>query len=179
MNSALLVIDMINDFLLPGAPLEVPMGRKIVSNIKEHIMVYGSQSNSVIFVNDNHERYDKEFEDWPKHAIKDTIGASLYHKLMDDYLRIDHYHYDPKIIHKKTYSVFLHTDLWELTRQRAINKIYITGILTNVCVFISAIEAKMRGYETYIYRDSVAALSREANDRALSDLENTFKVSII
>ena len=31
MNDALLIIDMLNDFVLPGAPLEVPATRSIIA----------------------------------------------------------------------------------------------------------------------------------------------------
>lgn len=179
MAEALLVIDMINDFLEPGAVLEVPMGRKIIPKIKGHIKIHGSSGGSLFFVNDNHDIDDKEFKDWPKHAIRDTNGANLYSELLDEYVRIGRYSYDPKIIHKTTYSGFLRTDLWELTRQRVIDKIYITGILTDICIFITAVEAKMRGYDTYVYRDSVATLTQQDNDRALEQLENTFKITIL
>ena len=179
MAKALLVMDMLNDFLKEGAPLVVPMGRKIVSKIKEHIEIHGKRKDSVFFLNDNHDMDDKEFKDWPKHAIKDTDGANLYGELMNEYVRIGRYAYDPKIIHKRTYSGFLQTDLWELTRQRVINEIYITGILTNICVFITAVEAKMRGYETFVYRDGVTALSQEANHRALEQLEKVFKIKVL
>jgi len=179
MADALLVMDMLNDFLKKGAPLEVPMGREIVPKIKERIKICGGAGGSIFFLNDNHDMDDKEFKDWPKHAIKDTNGANLCDELQEEYLRTGYFSYDPRIIHKRTYSGFLQTGLWELTRRRVIWKIYITGILTNICVFITAIEAKMRGYETFVYRDSVAALTQEDNDRALEQLEKVFKVKIL
>ncbi|MBA7541293.1 Peroxyureidoacrylate/ureidoacrylate amidohydrolase RutB [subsurface metagenome] len=83
------------------------------------------------------------------------------------------------VIHKITYSGFLYTTLDGYLREKNIKKVYIAGILTNICVFIMAIETQMRGYETFVYRDSVAALTQEANDRALEELEKVFKVNIL
>ncbi len=36
-DTALLIIDMLNDFVLEGAPLEVPDTRKIVNNIQQEL----------------------------------------------------------------------------------------------------------------------------------------------
>ncbi len=60
MNSALLVIDMINDFLLSGAPLEVLMGRDIIPTIKDRIdKAYSNQEGWHVFiVNDVHYEED-------------------------------------------------------------------------------------------------------------------------
>ena len=177
MNSALLVIDMINDFLLPGAPLEVPMGRDIISNVKCKLDIFlGNQdwAYSVILVNDMHNKDDREFDYWPKHALFGTTGSCIYDELIQ-YIRYDRV----SLIGKRTYSGFLNTRLERILIERQIDDIYIVGILTNVCVFVTAIEAQMRGYGVYIYRDSVAASSQDANDRALETLENTFKVRVI
>ncbi len=178
MKRALLVIDMINDFLDKGAVLEVPMGREIIPNIIKHI----NQSKKgkapidrkdLIFINDSHKDNDIEFKHWPKHAIWGMQGANLYGKLFKD---LSHHSY---IIRKQTYSGFLNTGLDNLLKSRNINKLYITGILTNICVFVTAVEAQMQGYEVIIYRDSVAALTQEENDRALEQLEKVFKVKIL
>ncbi len=179
MNSALLVIDMINDFLLPGAPLEVPMGGEIIPRIKEEIKAFHSSGNLIIFVSDSHSPNDKEFDYWPEHAIYHKRGARI----------IDAFQCDSEIgqivreyatkIGKHTYSAFFVTGLNEHLRRYGITTVKITGILTNICVFITAVEAQIRGYETFVYRDSVAALTQKDNDRALEQLEKVFKITIL
>ncbi len=171
---ALLVIDMINDFLEPGAILEVPMGRAIVPRIEKRIKTAIDSKQQVIFVNDSHEKNDSEFKYWPKHAIHETRGSSLYGDLI---IRL--YTHEAHLIRKQTYSGFLNTGLDDLLKSQGIDKLYITGILTNICVFITAVEAQMRGYETFVYRDSVATLTQKDNDRALEQLEKVFKITIL
>ena len=178
MNRTLLVIDMINDFLLPGSPLEVSMGRDIIPNILKHMESFKNYSDRIYFVNDSHARNDREFDIWPKHAIENTNGANLCDELIKEYLEQSSSH-ELEIIKKPTYSAFYKTDLGLKLDVYTPYKLYITGILTNICVFITAIEAQMRGYETYVYRDGVAALSQEANDRALEQLEKTFKIKVV
>lgn len=169
---------MINDFLLPDAPLEVPMGREIIPKILGHIKDFRNYSDRIYFVNDSHSRDDKEFDIWPKHAIKNTNGANLCNELIKEYLQQSDGH-ELEIIKKLTYSAFYKTDLGLKLDVYNPDNLYIAGLVTNICVFITAIEAKMRGYETFVYRDSVAALTQEANDRALEQLEKVFKIQIV
>ena len=132
---------------------------------------------------DNHGEGDKEFEYWPKHALAGTDGARLDGRVLGDF------HFWNSLAEpnkptgwytcKKTYSGFLNTDLDAILKDRKTRKVYIAGILTDVCVLVTAIESQMRGYETFIYRKCVAALTQEKNDRALEQLEGIFKVKVI
>jgi len=178
-KSALLVIDMINDFLEKGAVLEVPMGRDIISKIIKKIKTADDLKQKIIFVCDVHEKNDKEFKYWPPHALFNTDGALIPDEIRFSIVISDIVHSRAQWVNKHTYSGFFHTKLDALLKYEKIEKVFITGILTNICVFITAIEAQMRGYETYVYRDGVAALSQEANDRALEQLEKTFKIKVV
>ncbi|MCD6129492.1 MAG: isochorismatase family protein, partial [Deltaproteobacteria bacterium] len=68
MNKALLIIDMLNDFILSGAPLEVPEARGIILNVKKEIEEARKNKEYIIYVCDSHTEDDKEFKIWPKHA---------------------------------------------------------------------------------------------------------------
>ena len=50
------------------------------------------------------------------------------------------------VVKKRRYSGFFGTDLDLLLRELEIKKIYIVGILTNICVFFTAVDASVRGY---------------------------------
>ncbi len=76
-KSALLVIDMLNNFVLSGAPLEIPRAKQIVPTIKSHIETARYLGWLVVYVCDRHEESDKEFEKWPKHAVKETSVKSV------------------------------------------------------------------------------------------------------
>jgi len=52
------------------------------------------------------------------------------------------------------------------------------GVLTNICVFFTAVEAAMRDYKVVVYTDSVAALSEQDHKFSLSQLKDVFKVSV-
>jgi len=171
---ALLEIDMINDFLKPGAVLEVPTGREIIPNIAQKIKHAEIVGKPIIFVSDSHRIFDDELNYWPKHAMVGTNGRLLYEKLRSS-IGINSLH-NLHTVDKYTYSGFYGTDLDRLLKGYGVSTIFLTGILTNICIFITAIEAQMRGYNVVVFEDSVAALTQEENNRALEQLEKVFKI---
>jgi len=78
---ALLVIDMLNDFVLEGAPLEVSKGREIVSALKRRIKEARREGIPIIYICDSHDKNDEEFKIWPPHAISGTEGAEIIKEL--------------------------------------------------------------------------------------------------
>jgi nicotinamidase-related amidase len=78
-KEALLIIDMLNDFVLEGAPLEVPDTRKVIPVIKKEMEKAKAAGNPVIFVCDAHDKEDREFSKfgWPAHAVDGTKGAEV------------------------------------------------------------------------------------------------------
>lgn len=61
-TTAILVIDMLNDFVLKGAPLEVPRARQIISHIKKRLARAAREHVPVIYVCDRHRKEDPEFK---------------------------------------------------------------------------------------------------------------------
>lgn len=169
-KEALLIIDMLNDFVDEDAPLEVPAARAIIPNIQKRIHSARQKEALIIYICDAHDPDDKEFTRWPPHALRGSRGAEIIKELKPD---------TGIIVHKNRYSGFLGTDLNEILKWYGIEKIYITGILTNVCVFLIAIEASMRDYEVVVWADSVAALWKEDHEIALDQLEQVFKIEVI
>ena len=78
-KKALLVVDMLNDFVKKGAPLEVPSTRSILPSLKQEIEAARSSKQPVIFICDSHKKKDPEFEKmgWPAHAVEGTEGAKI------------------------------------------------------------------------------------------------------
>ncbi len=170
-TSALVIIDMLKDFLDEGAPLKVPLGRKIIPRIRERISEAREKKIAVIYLCDAHRPGDAEFAYWPVHALEGTEGAKVVEELTpeeSDYR-----------VKTRRYSGFLGTDLELLLRELQVTRLLICGILTNVCVFFTAAEAMMRNYEVVVYADSVAALSLKEQELALTQLEKVLKVKVM
>jgi len=156
-REALLIIDMLRDFVEEGSPLGVSSARVIIPRIRERIRKTRERGMPIIYICDAHREGDEEFESWPKHAISGTRGSGVVDELK-----------------------FLGTDLELLLRELKIERVNIVGILTNICVFFTAAEASMRGYRVTVYADSVAALSEKEvtvyadSVAALSEKEHKF-----
>ncbi len=168
---AVLVIDMLNDFVKPGAILEVPAARNIIDNIKKLIQVAHEKRIPVIYVCDSHRKGDKEFEAWPPHALEGTHGAEVIEELAPQRGDI--------IVRKRRYSGFFETDLDLTLRELKIQTLILTGILTDICVFFTAVDAFYRGYEIYIVSDGTASIDEKRHNDALEKLRMLARAKVV
>lgn len=171
-REALLVIDMLNDFVLEGAPLEVPETRKIIPVIKREIEKARTEGRPVIYICDSHDPDDREFRKmgWPPHAVKGTEGAKVVKELEPAEGDI--------IIEKTTYSGFYNTRLDEVLKSLGIDSLRLTGCVTHICVMFTASDASLRGYDVTVVKDGVAGLSKEDHEAGLRIMKNVMGVKI-
>ncbi len=165
-HSALLIADMIFDFVDPKGKLYVPGVETIVPRIAQLISEARGKGLPVIYVNDAHDPDDEEFQLWGEHAVKGTPGTEVVSELAPedgDY-----------VLEKKRYSAFYGTGLDELLERLGVDHLVITGTVTNICVMVSAIEALMRGYRVTVPKDAVHALSDADQQTALDQIGRVF-----
>jgi nicotinamidase-related amidase len=172
-KEALIVIDMLNDFVLEGAPLEVPSTRMIIPELKREIEKARKEGMPVIYVCDSHEKDDREFKKmgWPPHAVKGTKGAEVVKELRP--MKAD------KIIEKKTYSGFYNTKLDETLKGLGVNSLRLTGCVTNICVLFTASDAVLRGYDVKILENCVAGINKEDHKFGLRLMKNVLGVKVL
>jgi nicotinamidase-related amidase len=172
-KEALLVIDMLNDFVLHGAPLEVPDAHSIVPVLRSEIATARSEGMPVVYVCDTHDPDDAEFSrfGWPPHAVRGTKGAAVVDELKPE--KDDH------VIEKATYSGFYGTDLDATLRALAVDRLRLTGCVTHVCVLFTASDAVLRGYRVAVVEKGVAGLAREDHDAALRIMKNALGVTLV
>ncbi|MDY6820902.1 MAG: isochorismatase family cysteine hydrolase [Deferribacterota bacterium] len=171
MFDGLIIIDMLNDFLLEGAPLYLPSGRLIINNIKKEIDYSRERNIPVIYVCDSHLENDLEFKVWPKHCIKNSFGS----KVVDELSPLD----NDLIIEKNRYSSFYNTDLDELLKKMDIKTINIAGILTNVCVLYTVADAHFRDYNIVVKKNCVATNDRELENFAFRQMKEIHNVDLV
>lgn len=170
-NTALLIADMIHDFVDPEGALHVPNALGIVENIAELIREAKLVDAPVIYLNDAHLHDDLEFEQWPKHAIAGTRGAEVVKELKPSEGDI--------IVEKTRYSGFFRTNLESILEERGVKRVVITGAVTNICVLTTAYDAVMRNYEVVVFRNAVAALDENDGEFALAQIEKVMGGIII
>lgn len=169
---ALLVIDMLKDFIEQGGALETgEEGREIIGFIKEKIEEYRKENYPIIFICDNHEIDDKEFDMFPPHCIADTEGSQI----IDDFQVLQ----EDKIIRKRRYSAFYGTDLDLYLREKGVDEISLVGVNTNICVLYTAADGRNISYKVNVYKNGVVSFDRGSHEFALKEIENTLGCKII
>lgn len=169
---ALLVIDMLKDFIDEGAVLDTgDAGRKIVGFIKGRIGEYREKRYPIIYICDSHEPDDKEFLMFPAHSLAGSEGS----RVIDD-LRPRK---GDKIIKKRRYSAFRGTDLDLYLREKGINDISLVGVNTNICVLYTAADARSINYDVIVYKEGVASFNPDAHKFALEEIKNTLGCKVV
>jgi len=169
-GEALLVVDMLNDFVLPDAPLEVPAARDAVPAIRARIDRAREAGIPVVYVCDAHDPDDPEFAAWPPHAVEGTSGAEVVPEIAP--APGEH------VVKKKTLLGFYGTDLEVVLDRLGADTLTITGCVTNICVLYIATEASVRGYRVRIPRDSVAALDPVMHEFGLRQMAEVLKAEV-
>jgi nicotinamidase/pyrazinamidase len=171
MKKALIIIDMLNDFVEDGAPLKVPGVKKIIEPIKKEIDEARKDNYPVIYLCDCHEENDREFKLFPPHAVKGTRGASIIDDLRPEGTDL--------LVRKSSFSGFFNTDLAAILNKFSVKKIIVTGTATNICVLYTVADAVMRGYEVDIVKDAVMGLNKKDHKFALRQMHDILKTNII
>jgi len=164
------VIDMLNDFLLEGAPLELPEGRKIIPNIKRLLEEARKKKIPIIYICDSHLENDAEFKIWPKHCVKGTKGAEVVDELKPQPGDI--------IIEKRRYSGFFQTSLDLTLRELGVDTLILTGVATNICVLHTAADAYFLGYKIIVPEECVATIDEKAQQYGLEHMKNVLNAEI-
>jgi nicotinamidase/pyrazinamidase len=153
---ALVVIDMQNDALNPGGPLEVPRARAIVPALAARIDAARREGTPVVYVVDVHEPDDSDLDSWAAHNIAGSTGAEVWPDLAPK-------PGDP-VVQKPTYSAFTRSRLAAVLEELRVDTLVLTGCLTEVGILATATEALQRGYAVEVPADSQAG-ANEANEQ--------------
>jgi len=170
-RAALLVIDMLNDFVKEGGALRVERAERIIPKLRELLNWARERGLPVIYACDAHLKdVDAELALWGDHAIKGTWGAQVVEELRPqegDY-----------VVKKRRYSAFFATDLDLLLRELGVDTLILTGIVTNVCVQHTAADAYFRGYKLIIVSDCCEALTAEEHQAALEYMKRVYGAEV-
>lgn len=165
-RTAVLVIDMLNDFLEPAGAMPLLEGRQLYDPIRRLLSTARENGATVIWVCDEHPPGDREFEKRSVHCLKGTWGAQIVAELEP---REEEYR-----VAKRRYSGFFETDLDLRLRELAVHDLILAGVVTNICVRSTAHDAFFRGYGVVIPVECVAATSVREQESTLYDLDTHY-----
>jgi nicotinamidase-related amidase len=164
-KTALLVIDMINDFIrVKECPLYCHSGEQTLGKVIELIELSHSHQMQVIVAKDEHRKNDGDFAVRPIHAVKGTWGAELVEPLKTKLNEEDY------IINKRRHSAFSYTDLDLFLREEKIENIILGGGWTNTGVRSTASDAFYQGYKVTIISDCCFSQTEEMQQSGLRDI---------
>lgn len=149
-TTALVVVDMQNDFVAPGGALQVPDAQATIPAIADLIRRFRVAGAHVVYTQDTHQHEDPEFAIWPPHAVAGTPG----HAIVDDLHPLP----TDTVLQKPRYDAFYGTQLDHLLRLWHTETLVICGTVANICVHYTAASAALRWYDVVIPRDAVSAL---------------------
>lgn len=161
--TALLVVDMISTWDFPDAEQLGPAAAAIAPRIAALKRRCVRAGIAVIYVNDNRGGWRSEFSEIVRlSAGAGTTGAAIAAALLPgpgDYSVL-----------KPKQSAFFATPLDLLLRHLRVQRLVVTGVASDLCIAMTAAEARMRDYEVVVPADCVAALTTARNQRALRQL---------
>jgi len=170
-KKALLVIDMLNDFIRKEGRLYIgDKGKEIILVIQKRLEYFRKSGEPIFYICDNHHHDDQEFKLFPSHCIKGTWGAEVIDELKPENNDI--------IIYKRRYSGFFQTDLDLTLRERGISKLELVGVCTNICVLYTAASARMLNYPVTIWKNAVTSFDQEAHNFALQQMKDVLGVTV-
>jgi nicotinamidase/pyrazinamidase len=172
-RTALLVIDMQNDFSDPSGSLHVPGGTDLVDLANTHIHLARRAGARVVYSQDWHPEETPHFArhggPWPDHCVRGTWGASFHPRLV----------LAGEVIQKGVggedgYSAFTVRDpvtgeehltrLATVLHASGVERVVVIGLALDYCVVETAVDAVRLGFQTIVFRDGVRAVEVEPGD---------------
>ncbi|RHW41588.1 cysteine hydrolase [Neobacillus notoginsengisoli] len=162
---AIVIIDMLNDFIGEKAALRCEAGEKIVPKIRELIDFAHVNNIQVIHVQEAHRKNDRDFRVRPVHAIKGTWGSQFIPELTPEEDKGDY------VVQKRRHSAFSYTDFDLFCREEEIDTLVLTGVWTNVCVRSTASDGLYHGYNIICVSDATASQDEDMHRSGLRDID--------
>jgi nicotinamidase-related amidase len=149
-STALIVVDMQNDFVSDGGTLQVPGAAATIPAIARLLELARGSAMPVVFTQDTHREGDPEWRIWPEHTREGTWGWEIVEPLAPLAEEI--------VLRKPRYDAFYGTPLDHLLRQWGVTTTVICGTVANICVQFTAASAALRWYDVVLVEDAISAL---------------------
>ena len=170
-RTALLIIDMQNDFVIPGAPVAAPGAVEIMPLIADLARRSRARGFPVIYTQEMHRADGSDFgielEFEPPHCLEGTPGLDVVDDLKPE-------PGDRLIRNKRRYDAFLGTDLDFVLRGAGAENLIVAGVCTDICVSATVQHARNLDYRCFVVSDASAGTSPQRHEAALLCLEHVF-----
>jgi nicotinamidase-related amidase len=183
-SPALVIIDMQNDFVRVGAPLEVPTSRDTIAAHRTLLAAFRGRGLPVVYTKFLSRPLPSLLWEWSPQCRPPTKCCWKGH--MRRYADIDGERDcaeivdelppapDDLIIEKYGYGAFHGTDLADRLREMSVLSLVVTGTVTQICVEETAREAFHHGFRTTLVEDAVSSYAPDLHAAALKNFAMKF-----
>lgn len=184
-GTALILVDLQNDFADPGGSLSVRGAEEVVAAANREIAAALGQDALVVATQDWHPPQTPHFVTdggpWPVHCVAGTWGAA-FHPALE--LPLNSPHVRKGANGEDGYSGFTMrdpvtgesqpTELESILRAANVDTVVVVGLATDHCVKATALDAVRLGFRTVVPRSVIAAVDLQPGDgeRALQELRD-------
>jgi nicotinamidase/pyrazinamidase len=180
-GTALLVVDVQNDFADLEGSLYVKGGERIVPIINGEIASARANGADVVYTQDWHPPHTPHFEQdggiWPVHCVAGTWGAELHPALDVEGISVrkgsnGEDGYSGFTMRDALTGETVPTELEGFLRAQEVDRVVICGLATDYCVRGTALDAVRLGFETGLLLDAIRAVDLEPGDgdRAIEEM---------
>lgn len=172
-DTALIVVDMQNDFADPTGALFVTGGDATVAPVNRQIIQATAKGSLVVYTQDWHPASTPHFQKdggmWPVHCVKDSWGAELHSRLIvagpivrkgangeDGYSGFT-------MRHPET-GLETPTEMGSLLKEHGISDAVVIGVALDYCVGATALDAARLGFSTTVSLAHTAAVELAEGD---------------
>ena len=180
--TALVVVDVQNDFADPAGGLYVEGGEQVVPLVSQLVGAAQNVGAVVVYTQDWHPDETPHFADfgglWPVHCVQGTRGAELHESLDPGSIAaVFRKGMDPAV---DSYSGFFDnghkaaTGLGDWLTAKQITQLYVLGLATDYCVKFTVLDARQLGFEVWLVEDGCRAveLTRGDEERAIAAMRD-------
>jgi len=165
-TTALLVVDMLKDFFDQGGAMVLEGGKALYAPHQKLLAAARAANMPVFWLNQSLPADDSLFEMRVVHCLAGSWGAEVVDELPVEENDI--------VIPKRRYSGFFQTTLDLTLRERGIDTVIVTGVVTNICVRSTVHDAFFLRYKVLVPEDLVMATSPQAQEVTLYDIDTHY-----
>jgi nicotinamidase/pyrazinamidase len=180
-HTALIVVDVQNDFADPSGSLYVKGGEHVVALINAEVARALAAGSLVVYTRDWHPESTPHFQKdggvWPVHCVMNSWGAEFHPDLRVDGPEVkkgsggeDGYS-GFSMRHPDTEEV-IPTELESLLRRRGVVRLVIAGLATDYCVRATALDGLARHFEVQLLARAMRPVDLNPGDgrRAIDEV---------
>jgi nicotinamidase-related amidase len=169
-RTALLIVDMISSFDFEDGEKVAESAHEAVPHITDLARRARDEGVPIAYVNDNYGGWSDTRDD-----LIERMRAGQYSELLEPLTPAE----DVAFVLKGRHSIFYGTPVEHMLREEGVDRIVMTGVVTEQCILYSALDAYLRHFQVVVPRDAVAHISEHLAEAALEMMESNLHAEVV